>query len=165
MIIPEVFRRNFLIWILLALIIIFIILGSGHIFIEAGKADNEKRAELLQKAELFVRGIKTDETAMLKGKPEDAGTDIYKRIKSQFVNVMAAYPRVKFIYIMGENQDGEIVFFVDSAAEGSADASPPGQIYSEASTALKNVLISGSGIVEGPYSDRWGTFVSALVPF
>ena len=52
----------------------------------------------------------------------------------------------------------------DSESPESKDYSPPGQGIPEASASLLNVFSSGKEMIEGPQSDRWGTWVSGLVP-
>ena len=65
---------------------------------------------------------------------------------------------------MGQKPDGKLFFFVDSEPASSKDCSPPGQVYEEATAAFHSVFTTGNEIVEGPVSDRWGTWVSALAP-
>ena len=65
---------------------------------------------------------------------------------------------------MGQRPDGEIVFLVDSELPESADFSPPGQEYPEASQTLQNVFVLKGETMEGPSSDRWGTWMSSLIP-
>ena len=40
----------------------------------------------------------------------------------------------------------------------------PGQVYPEASAILLNTFVSGKETTEGPLTDRWGTWVSGVVP-
>jgi PAS domain S-box-containing protein len=65
---------------------------------------------------------------------------------------------------MGQRPDSAVFFYVDSESPGSADYSPPGQVYSEASATLLNTFSSGKETTEGPMTDRRGTWVSGLVP-
>jgi PAS domain S-box-containing protein len=65
---------------------------------------------------------------------------------------------------MGMRPDGTIVFFADSEPPGSGDYSPPGQEYPEASETLVDSFVSHTEATEGPVADRWGTWVSGLVP-
>ncbi|MEI8313115.1 MAG: CHASE domain-containing protein, partial [Verrucomicrobiota bacterium] len=46
----------------------------------------------------------------------------------------------------------------------SKDYSPPGQVYDEAVEGIHRTFTTRTEIVEGPYTDRWGNWVSALVP-
>ncbi|HLZ20060.1 MAG TPA: ATP-binding protein, partial [Smithellaceae bacterium] len=62
------------------------------------------------------------------------------------------------------HDDGSVFFFLDSEPAGSAESSPPGQIYKEVSTEFTQVFHTGRPHVEGPIPDRWGNWVSALIP-
>ena len=46
----------------------------------------------------------------------------------------------------------------------SVDYSPPGQIYEEADDVLRNTFSSGKTVLTKPTTDRWGTWISVLVP-
>jgi PAS domain S-box-containing protein len=72
-------------------------------------------------------------------------------------------PRVRFIYLMREVQ-GKVIFLADSEPPGSPDESPPGQVYEEASSGIRDAFANGKSIVEGPDTDRWGTWVSGYAP-
>jgi hypothetical protein len=79
-------------------------------------------------------------------------------------NVRSADLQVRFTYLTGRMPDGSIIFHVDSEPAESEEYSSPGQLYEEASAELKQLFEDGKGFVEGPIADRWGTWVSALVP-
>jgi len=53
---------------------------------------------------------------------------------------------------------------VDSEPADSKDYSPPGQIYTEAPDGFHNVFARHTASVVGPATDRWGTWVTGLVP-
>jgi PAS domain S-box-containing protein len=80
------------------------------------------------------------------------------------IQIRSGDPEIHFTYLMGQRPDSAVFFYVDSESPGSADYSPPGQIYSEASATLLNTFSSGKETTEGPLTDRWGTWVSGLVP-
>ncbi len=65
---------------------------------------------------------------------------------------------------MRQLTDGSVAFLVDSDTPESEDYSPPGQAYPEASAILLNAFVSGKETTEGPLSDRWGIWVSGIVP-
>jgi PAS domain S-box-containing protein len=71
---------------------------------------------------------------------------------------------VRFVYLMGQRPDGTVIFFADSEPPESENYSPPGQVYHEASAMLMNTFVSGKEMTEGPLIDRWGTWVSGIVP-
>lgn len=61
-------------------------------------------------------------------------------------------------------KDDEVVFLLDSADPSSFDYSPPGEVYPEATPELVRSFTTGEPFVEGPVTDRWGTWVSGLAP-
>lgn len=99
----------------------------------------------------------------LKGTEEDLETQEYKRLKEQLGLIRKANERYRFIYLMGKRPDGKVFFYVDSEPPDSKDYSPPGQIYDEADEAEEGVF-QGKAWVGGPFEDRWGVWMSALVP-
>ncbi|MEI6260248.1 MAG: CHASE domain-containing protein, partial [Deltaproteobacteria bacterium] len=78
--------------------------------------------------------------------------------------VRSASPQYRFIYLIGRKTDGALFFFIDSEPAGSRDYSPPGQIYDEAPESYRRVFVTQNATTEGPYTDRWGTWVLALTP-
>ncbi|MBK8638795.1 MAG: hypothetical protein IPN92_11130 [Chromatiaceae bacterium] len=65
---------------------------------------------------------------------------------------------------MGRKAEGTVFFFVDSEPAGSESYSPPGQSYDEVSAVAHRVFVDRVEAVEGPVTDRWGTWVSGLIP-
>jgi hypothetical protein len=57
-----------------------------------------------------------------------------------------------------------VVFLLDSTDPSSSDYSPPGEVYEEATPELVRSFTTGEPFVEGPVTDRWGTWVSGLAP-
>ena len=53
---------------------------------------------------------------------------------------------------------------MDSEPPESKDYSPPGQVYEEAPAGDRRVFDTRVQEAEGPVTDRWGTWISALVP-
>jgi len=69
-----------------------------------------------------------------------------------------------FCLSYGRDSDSRIFFYVDSEPPGSKDESPPGQFYDEASAEQHRAFSTGQEATQGPTADRWGTWVSAIVP-
>jgi PAS domain S-box-containing protein len=61
-------------------------------------------------------------------------------------------------------KDGSIVFLVDSEPPGSPGYSPPGDMYLEAADVYYEPFTLGKTVITHPVTDRWGTWVSVLVP-
>ncbi len=100
----------------------------------------------------------------LTGSESDLESPYYQILKNQLIEARSEDPEIRFIYVMGQRSDGTVFFYVDSEPPESPDYSPPGQVYSEASSTLLNAFSSGKETTEGPTTDRWGTWVSSIVP-
>lgn len=72
-------------------------------------------------------------------------------------------PIGKYAYLLGK-KDGNLYFIADSEALDSEDFSPPGQIYAEATALDFELFETGSQTLVEHSSDRWGDWVSVLVP-
>ena len=100
----------------------------------------------------------------LTGTAADLASPVYARLKSQMAAAKSMDERWKWLYLMGRKEDGAIFFFVDSESDDDETASPAGQVYDEATPLLRSLFDSRQACVEGPETDRWGTWVSPLVP-
>ena len=147
---------------LLALAALALIAGATGL--AALRADRHLRAELLQQARLVAQSLDLDVVRALTGTAADLTSPTYWQLKRQLMSIVQVNPKCKWFYLMGRNADGMIFFFVDSEAPDVEDASPPGQLYEEASEQCHLVFVDPTAIVEGPVRDRWGVWVSALVP-
>jgi len=152
-------------WIIL--MIIMATLGIGFVFSlwTTRLADQRMRAELIMQANLLGNSINWRFIPDLTASSSDLDSPKYQRLKEQLTLVRAANPFCRFVYLLGQKPDGTIYFFIDSEPPDSvANYSPPGQIYEEASEGVRQVFKKGSEMTEGPLADRWGTWISAMVP-
>jgi hypothetical protein len=156
-------KRRLLIFIIAAAILL-----SG---LAVWLADRTMRAELLQQSRLLLQQARLVAQAVdianlksLAGAEADLGNPNYIRLKKQLIAVRSANAQCRFLYLMGRTIKGEVYFIVDSEATDSKDYSPPGQVYEEVPESYRRVFDTKTGAVEGPASDRWGTWVSALIP-
>ncbi len=130
----------------------------------ARRVDRELRRTLLLQARLVAQAVNVDCITALTGTEADLASPDYQRLKQQLTAVRSANPQCRFVYLMGRATGDVVFFFVDSEPTGSQDYSPPGQVYDEVTEALRRAFDVKAAAVEGPVSDRWGTWVSALVP-
>lgn len=128
------------------------------------QTDRIMREDLLMHARFASAGIDTTKVSALSGSPADLASPIYQEIKIQLAEVRAADPDLRFAYLIGQRPDGMYFFYADSEPPDSADYSPPGQEYTEATPLIINGYSRGQAMTDGPASDRWGTWVSAVVP-
>lgn len=85
-------------------------------------------------------------------------------VKRQLQQTKGVNTDIQFLYIMAITPDNTVYFLVDSEAPGSDDYSPRGEVYPEASEGLKASFFSRKPFIEGPVTDKWGTWLSVSAP-
>ena len=138
--------------------------GSFLVWRSVVTADSDLRADHLQQAQLVAQGLNIDRISALTGTAADTNSPSYQRLKEQLAAVRMATPRCRFVYLVGQRADGTLFFFVDSEPVESKDSSPAGQDYTEAPQGFAQVFGTRNPTTEGPYSDRWGKWISAIIP-
>ncbi len=130
----------------------------------AVRADHEMREDLLARTRLVAGALNLERIGALTGTAADLESPDYLRLKAQLAAVRATNPEYRFVYLMGERPDGTVFFFVDDSPVGHEDEAPAGMIYDDAPEGFRRVLATGVASVEGPFTDKWGSFVSGCVP-
>ncbi|NTV29948.1 MAG: response regulator [Candidatus Omnitrophica bacterium] len=150
---------------LAAVAVVVLILASGWFLADwTGRQEETKQRDLLiSMAQQTALTIDTDKLKELTATDADRGSWLYQRLKTKLMTMRGVLADVRFMYLMRRAGD-QIVFLADSEKPGSQDESPPGQVYYEASPAISEVFTSGKVQVEGPVSDRWGSWVSGYAP-
>lgn len=88
----------------------------------------------------------------------------YWFLKDHFTRLGATYHDVEYIYLMRLVGD-RVVFLLDSTPRPGPLTEPlaePGEVYLEADPPLIRLFSQNNLISSGPYTDKWGTFVSAM---
>jgi PAS domain S-box-containing protein len=155
--------RNFNRWLIVALIVI-LVSGLALTLWTVQREDSLQRTDLLIKTHHLSSDISKEYVNGLTGSESDLRSPYYVILKDQMIRFRTGDPQIKFVYLMGQRSDGTVFFYVDSESPESKDYSPPGQGYPEASGLLLNIFSSGQETTEGPQTDRWGTWMSGLVP-
>ncbi len=125
--------------------------------------NNRNKQSLLKRAETVADALPAEEVMELNGSDQDLQKPAYQRLKTRLENIRAHNKDIRFAYITGSSQQN-VFFYADSEDPSSDDYSPPGQTYPEASEKFIASFTKGEPFVEGPYRDRWGTWISALAP-
>jgi len=145
-----------------------LVLLLGVSWWSAYRADQELRANLLQQARLVAQALNIDNVKALNGTAADRDLSDYQQLKSQLMSIGPANPHCKWFYLMGRKHaaqaDDTIFFFVDSAAPNVLDSSLPGQVYADVPAGYRPVFDTQEAAVKGPVTNRWGEWVTALVP-
>lgn len=124
------------------------------------KEANNRAIRLAESAAAF---LPIDQVSKLEADPNDIEKAEYANIKNSLIKFKNLNSEISFAYLYTQ-KNGKIYFMVDSEIPYSDDYSPPGQEYSEAAQMDKQPFVDGKSLVTKPSSDRWGTWVSALVP-
>lgn len=132
----------------------------GHLFERT--ADARERDRLLQQAALVAGTINIERVQALSFTAEDRSNPGFQRLRGQLMAYAAAL-RLRSIYSMAIRH-GRVVFGPESLDESDPIASPPGTAYEKPPAALINVFRTRQIQSVGPYTDEYGTFVSAFAP-
>lgn len=124
--------------------------------------DEQKREGLRQTAAEVTRAVSPELARELTFTAADQGTPAFDHIRQQLISYRQLLA-IRGIYSYA-SRDGEIVFGPENYAEDDPQASPPGTVYEQPSSLAHQVISLGLAGVEGPYTDEYGTFVSAAAP-
>ncbi|MDF2654004.1 MAG: domain S-box [Bacillota bacterium] len=121
-----------------------------------------KEKEVIRMAGVAKAGFSGTDLEMLDHNESDLSKREYKEVKEGLKQIVAAYDDVRFAYIF-VMKDDKLYFAADSEPEHSADYTPPGMEYKEASSEDKKPFYDGNTTVFRS-TDRWGSWVSVLTP-
>jgi len=141
-----------------------LLLWAGVNWWHLSGVNKDMRQAILEPTNVLAKAIDQWQIKSLVGSEVDVGTPDYERLKEQLASVISVNENFSFFYLMGQKNNGNIFFLVDSEPADSVDYSPPGQEYPEATKVLLSVFETGKMAIEGPVTDRWGTWISVLVP-
>ena len=149
------------------LLAVFLILlaAAGSIYINFIWKTSIKTTEeqALRFALTAEAGFQTDMINKMEAVPEDIDKPEYSQIKNSLLKLASINQDIRFAYIYIK-KDGKIYFLADSKSVTSEDYSPPGQEYGEADSITFQALEQDAPIVTEPTKDRWGNWVSILIP-
>ncbi len=151
-----------------ALVLLFFLFGLGTwmgiAYLSLLHIDQSLRQELIEQTRPLSQAVDPRHIESLSGTESDLHHPNYLRLKEQLGAIASAHSRCRFLYLLGKMHDGTLYFIADNVPAGRADEAPAGMPYGDAPPSFTGVFENGNPITEGPYSDRWGSFVSALIP-
>jgi PAS domain S-box-containing protein len=153
----------------LAVPVLLLILAAGWLAADrAGRvSDQALRRHLLDRARIAASGVTSADLAWFTGQESDTAAVDYRALRARLVGMCEAQSDIRFIYIMVRDADG-VRFVMDSEPVRFTDPeeplSLPGEVYEESTPEFLASFENGKPFVEGPVSDRWGVWVSALSP-
>lgn len=149
-------------WLFIIVFAGMFLFGLGHIqrVLNSSKDDYSVIKQLGKTAAAVMH---YDDLVHLSGVPGDTGKVEYTIIKQLLADIKNINPTAHFAYIY-IIRDGRVFFMADSEPIGSEDYSPAGQELTEATALDKTLMDKGSEATIEFSKDRWGDWVSILVP-
>ncbi|MBP7613158.1 MAG: response regulator [Paludibacter sp.] len=150
---------------IIAVSVLILLIGFGMFYVRYTWLESKNRttSEVLKEAHAIEVSLNGDALAQLHGVPADNNTQTYKDMKAKLMALVNIYHEARFIYFYTKVDD-KLFFMVDSEPTQSKDCSPAGQEYTEEDPEARIPFESGKSLITKPATDRWGTWVSVLVP-
>ncbi|MBK8165041.1 MAG: response regulator [bacterium] len=148
--------------ILVACVGVLAVVGYVAAETRARALDSEMRADLLRQMTGMSRAISPELAAQLSFTADDAQSPAYQQLRAQLTAYGSVIPN-RGIYTVAR-RGNQYVFGPENYPLMDPLASAPGALYEEPPPALALVFASRSPQTIGPYTDEFGTFVSALAP-
>ena len=150
-------------WYLLLLAAFFIIGGSLTYYVTKSQ-DAEMRDYLTTYANTIERSIDWRPFEnVLNTNPSNLNASDLNGLNAQLNDACKANRECHFIYVLYIEQS-DVKFLLDASPQPPSEISHLGEVFVEATEALKDALFRKKALVEGPVTDHWGTWVSARVP-
>ena len=130
------------------------------------KVDQVDRQDLLTQVQTISHLISAQDIATLTGTEKDLDSPVYLKIKQEMYDLHDINNNTRFVYLMraSDTDPNKLIFLVDSEIPSSKDYSWPGQIYDNTTPLQMKNYLEGVPFTEGPYTDNWGTWISAYAP-
>lgn len=147
------------------IIFIVLIIGGGVFFTQfiSSYGANLDKLHLQTLAKTAAASFEVTEVFTLAEQPSASDTDTLQHVRAQLQRIKAANADVRFVYLLGLKK-GQVLFLADAEPMSSPDYSAPGEIYSGAPPGVYRVYATRIALVEGPYVDKWGEWVTGLAP-
>jgi PAS domain S-box-containing protein len=152
-------------WMVKVLLPILILISGGWVVTTwvGYEGHNAMRNNLVVRAMTASAALDPSDVEGLQGNETDDGSPLFERLRVQLARIRESNPDCRFVYLTAL-RGNKVIFLVDSEPKGSRDYSPPGQVYEEVGPQMLGVFRTSLADVEGPFSDRWGRWVSGLAP-
>ncbi len=137
-------------------------LGAGYVWLAWTSSVKATSDRALSIASAMAEAMNGETLQQVQVVLEDIGTIPYESLKTRLISLRNIDTSVRFLYIYTQ-REGKIYFVADSEDPSSSDYSPPGQEFTEADSFVY-VPFSGKSLITPPTTDRWGTWVSVLIP-
>ena len=127
------------------------------------RLDRDMREQVLTRTRLAAAAVMPADVRQLHWDERDLENPSYLKLKALMMALRRANPDLRFVLLAGL-KEGRSYFLVDSERPDSPDYSPPGQSYEEAPEEYLAGMAARIAFLNGPATDRWGTWISGSVP-
>lgn len=157
-------KKESIIW--FVAIIVVALIGIFAVYKLLVYEDSKLRQNHLTNAIFISKIIQNGDLFLLSGTKDDINNPFYKQVKSRAYEIFKINKKYRYIYGFKRNEEGALFFLFDcgNTAKLRKKEANPGDIYKNAPQGFLDVFDEQKPVVVGPYTDEWGTFVSALVP-
>ncbi|MDI9371142.1 MAG: diguanylate cyclase [Synergistaceae bacterium] len=143
------------------LCVLLAIVGCLLGLVEARRALDFKRTELLTAARTLGETINPWRVRELQATPSDVEDPAYTRLSEQFISILPVLAPVLSVSLIAESQDGGAVYLVDARSTGGAG---PGERFHPPFDEFVTAFRSGQPIVSSPYRAGDSNLWAAVVP-
>jgi len=126
------------------------------------QVQQEQTVTLLSAIKLGSGNLDPQLIDQLRGTEGEQNSEIYRDLQAKLVAIRQALPKTRFVYLSGL-RNGRMVYLVDAEPTSSPDFSPPGMEHNDYPQKWTGAM-SGQSTFEGPDTDAWGTWFTAMVP-
>lgn len=155
--------------------LVCLVLGLGVVTIRYNNYQSTRKAQLLDFVYLAKAAINPDRVVALKGNRTDLESIDYQRLEEQLKWMVDSSKGVRYLYLMSfdiSRHSDKMFFLVDSQPNlvngvktNPDDLADPGEVYEETTEEMVELFRYGGELVtDEPEVDKWGTFISAMVP-
>ena len=149
-------------WLFPLLVFLLLSIGGMAIWQVGRQAEKDLKDALADQAIAIAQTVSPDLVKRLQFTPADRNNPSYQRLRAEFSDYGHTLGLDKIWTCT--RRDGQIVFGPENIATNSPFASAPGDIYKKPSEKNLAAFTSGAATLDGPYTDEFGTFVSAYAP-
>lgn len=125
--------------------------------------DKQERRNIIARAETAAAGLDAKVYGALSATAEDAHNPGYLALRAVLMKMEKAALGTRWLYTMNL-RGNEVIFVVDSIPADAYGHAEPGVPYLQPPQELLDVFRTGESACVGPYTDEWGSYISAFVP-
>lgn len=151
--------------VILTVTILFSMVAAGFAVTRyAGNVGNAAmRDSLMMRADTAAASLPPDVVARYAQSKELTPNQDYRLIQEHIRRIRSVNRDCRYLYVVSVHK-GNVVFLADAETEGTNNYLEPGFLYTEAPPIILDILKHPRNCTQGPYRDRWGLWVSGLVP-